>query len=388
MTKIRPPALAPFASRPFRPQVRTAGLSIGLLLLGACGGTSQGAHDPGVDAGGSGGTDATRGGSAGTAAGTGGATTSGGTGGTIALGGTGGTIVEPGTSGSAGMPASPPLFEDQVVENATPARRTLYSWTVPEQIEALRRDRVVLTTVEQQGKGRGYAFTLLDSFAASGTEPEHELMAALSASFEKLRYAWPYPWATRMGWPGEDYGSELVRMVLKPEAWLAHFYEDGRFSVFDLEDRPVAIEDALAAPERIAAIYFVKTTFVDYGSFTECSGGYREFIVGNEAMIEEWSVGTEEMRAVLVADAERLEALLPRIRETPIDAYGANFSMQVPCLWLYPPETFTEADAYIHALSLPSPYYQPTPANIAAIAETLRASLFEPDPLVVRPETR
>jgi hypothetical protein len=385
MTKIRPPALAPFAARPFRPQATTAGLSLGLLLLGACGGASQGALDPGADDGGSGGTGAVGAGSGGTSSGSGGVS---GSGGTIALGGSAGTVVEAGASGSAGMPAFPPLFEDQVVDNAAPARRTLYSWTVPEQIEALRRDRVVLTTAEQQGKGRGYAFTLLDSFAAGGTLPEHELMTVLSASFEKIRYAWPHPWATRMGWPGEDYGSELVRMVLKPEAWLAHFYEDGTFGVYDLENRPVPIEDALATPERIAAIYFVKTTFVDYGSFSECSGGYREFIVGNEAMIEEWSVGTEEMRAVLVADAERMEALLSRIRETPIDAYGARFSMDVPCLWLHPPpEMPSEADAYLHALALPSPYYQPTPANIAAIAETLRASLFEPNPLVVSAES-
>ena len=385
MTKIRVPALAPFSARPFRPQARTAGLSLGILLLGACGGTSQGAHDPNVEGGGAGG--------AGSSSGTGGGITSAGSGGTITFGGTGGTIADAGSSGSAGMPALPPLFEDQIVLNATPAHRTLYSWTVPEQIAALRRDHVVLTTEEQQGKGRGYAFTLLDSFAASGTALEHDLMAVLSASFEKLRYAWPYPWATRMGWPGEDYGSELVRIVLRPEAWLAHFHEDGSFAVYDLENQPVAIEDALATPERIAAIYFVKISFVDYGSFSECSGGYREFILGNEAMIEEWSIGTEAMRALLVADAERMEALLPRIRATPIDWYGARFSMEVPCLWSSPPSSvneaeamLTEAEAYLHALALPSPYYQPTPANIAAIAETLRASLFEPDPLVVRPE--
>lgn len=103
-------------------------------------------------------------------------------------------------------------------------------------------------------------------------------------------------------------------------------------------------------------------------------------------MIEEWSVATEAMRAVLVADAERMEALSARIRQTPIDAFGASFSMDVPCLWLNPPPApLSEADAYLHALALPSPYYQPTPANVAAIAQTLRASLFVPDPLVVRP---
>jgi hypothetical protein len=137
------------------------------------------------------------------------------------MAGSGGTVVLPdgsgGAAGNAGMPALTPLFEDQIVRNATPAHRTLDSWTVPEQIAALRRDRIVLTTAEQQGMGRGHAFTLLDTHAANGTMPEHQLMAVLSASFEKLRYAWPYPWATRMGWPGEDYGSELVRMVLRPE---------------------------------------------------------------------------------------------------------------------------------------------------------------------------
>jgi hypothetical protein len=377
MTKIRSREPVLFAS--LRPQATAAGISVGLLLLGACGGAAQGGSDL-VGEGGSGGSGSLAG-----QAGGGGSVNTGASGG-ISFAGVGGTVVTPGgSSGSAGMQTLPPLFTDQVVLNATPAHRTLYSWTVPEQIAALRSDRIVLTTAEQQGKGRGYAFTLLDSMAAAGTLPEHELMAVLSAQFEKLRYAWPYPWATRMGWPGEDYGSELVRMVLRPEAWLAHFHEDGTFAVFDLENRPVAIEDALATPERIAAIYFVKTTFMDYGSFSECSGGYREFIVGNEAMIEEWSVGTEEMRAVLVADAERMEALLPRIREFPIDGYGTSFSANIPCLWRGSPSLEGEQAAYEQSLALPSPYYQPTPANIANIAETLRASLFEPDPLIVRP---
>jgi hypothetical protein len=379
MTKIRGREPVLFAT--LRPQAKTAGISVGLLLLGACGGAAQRSQDPAAE-GGAGGSGAL-GGQAGGAG-----TVNSGAGGGISLGGVGGIVTSGGASGSAGMQTLPPLFSDQVVLNATPAHRTLYSWTVPEQIAALRSDRIVLTTAEQQGKGRGYAFTLLDSIAAAGSMPEHELMAVLSAQFEKLRYAWPYPWATRMGWPGEDYGSELVRMVLRPEAWLAHFHEDGTFGVFDLENQPIAIEDALSTPERIAAIYFVKTTFMDYGSFSECSGGYREFIVGNEAMIEEWSVGTEEMRAVLVADAERMEALLPRIRQFPIDGYGANFSAEIPCLWLGTPSINGEEQAYEQSLALPSPFYQPTPTNIASIAETLRASLFEPDPLVVRPAER
>jgi len=376
MTKIRRPStLALRAARTFRPPTRTAGFSIGLLLLGACGGASKGGFDPSADDGGSGG-----GGPLGGQAGSAGAPA-----------GTGGSILLPGGSGGSagvsGMPALTPLFEDQVVLHATPARRTLYSWTVPEQITALRRDRVVLTTAEQQGKGRGYAFTLLDERAASGTRPEHQLMALLSASFEKIRYAWPHPWATRMGWPGEDYGGELVRMVLRPESWIVHFHEDGTFLVFDLDNRPVYFEDALATPERIAAIYFVKTTFSDYGSFSECSGGYREFILGNEAMIEEWSVGTQQMRDVLVADAERMDAFVQRIRENPIDWYGDRFSAELPCVWQnQAPTPGSEAEAYFHALAIPSPYYRPLPENVAAIAETLRASLFEPDPLVVFPE--
>ncbi len=365
------------------------------------------------------------GGSAGTA-GAGGATSAGGSSGTsaggttnatggtatggTATGGTGGTItiVEPGDTGGTlssgsglefpgiGTPPTIPCstagdgqsvayaFCDQVVWNVAPAARVLYSWTTAEQAAELRADRVLLTRTETPGLGRGYAFTSIDELAARGNAPENQLLAKLSSElFTKVRYAWPHAWATRMGWPGEDYGDQLLRIVLKPEAWIVVVSDRVGMVVIDLQNQIVPIEDALANSERIGAIFFYKVDVTGQGTFHSCSGGYREFIVGNEAMIEEWSLGTEQIRAELEQDAARLEAFFELVRPAPPSLSSATYNAIVVCNWDFAPSD--DVGTYERSLSIPSDYYVPLPAELAALVETLRASLFEPDPLVVTP---
>src|SRR4051812_47921688 len=166
---------------------------------------------------------------------------------------------------SAGPPACvlperpDPVFNAQAVLLSTVARRELYSWTTDEQAAALRRDRVLFTTVEQKGLGPGYAFAFLSQLAIGATDPQQQQLANVLNGdlFSKKRYAWSEPWATRLGWPGEDYGSNLLRIVLKPEAWLV-IVTGGLLSVTDLDNRPVAISEALSHPERIGAVYYVR----------------------------------------------------------------------------------------------------------------------------------
>jgi hypothetical protein len=268
--------------------------------------------------------------------------------------------------------------------NASPAKRVLYSWTTPEQAAELRRDRVLLTRTETAGLGRGYAFTSMDELAARGSGPAHQLLARLSGElFTKVRYAWPNAWATRMGWPGEDYGDQLVRIVLKPEAWIVVVSDRVGMAVIDMNNELVPIEQALAESERIGAVFFYRVDIQGQGTFSSCSGGYREFIVGNEAMIEEWSLGTEQLRNQLEADAALIEGMLERVREVPPAVTPATFNEHVVCQWDQQPST--EADVYVRCLSLPSENYAPLPAQLAALSEALRAGLFEPDPLVVTP---
>lgn len=275
-------------------------------------------------------------------------------------------------------------FCPQMMWNVAPAKRVLYSWTTSEQAEELRRDRVLLTRTETPGLGRGYAFTSMEELAARGTGPANQLLARLSAElFTKVRYGWPSAWATRMGWPGEDYGDQLLRIVLKAEAWIVVVSDRVGIAVIDMNNQVVPIEQALAESHRIGAVYFYKVDIQGQDTFSSCSGGYREFVLGNEAMVEEWSLGTEEILDQLDADATLIEGLLESVREAPPPIAPPSFNATVVCQWDNPP--FSELDAYMRCLSMPSENYVPLPAQLAALAEALRAASFEPDPLVVTP---
>jgi len=381
-------------------------IALGAIALGC-------AFDPGNTsaAGLTGGASAGTGGGAGTS-GSGGAGGSGGSsivigaGGTVPAGtggasGAGGMVAPPGPSPESGLqspgigtpPASscegtdsvaPALFCDQMVWNVAPAERVFYSWTTREQADELRRDRVLLTRTETPGLGRGYAFTSIDALAARGTGPENTLLARLSSElFTKVRYAWPHAWATRMGWPGEDYGDELVRIVLKPEAWIVVVSDTVGMAVIDLSNQLVPIEEALLHSERIAAVFFYKREVTGNGSFYDCSGGYREFIVGNEAMIEEWSLGSDTIRDQVEADATRLEGLLEAVRAAPPNVTPATFNEDVVCYW--DNAAVGEIGAYTHSLAIPSDYYVPLPAALATMIETLRSTSFGAEPLIVKP---
>jgi hypothetical protein len=296
----------------------------------------------------------------------------------ISLGGGGG--VGPGCAEPA------PVFTDQVVSHDLPAHRELYSWTVPEHVEELRRDKVLLIRSEQEGMGRGNAFYAIDRIGL-GITPEAQLAKKLSEEiFINIRYAWPHPWATRMGWPDETYGNQLLRIVLKEEAWIARVMEN-TVQVFDLQNQLVPIEEALLHPDRIAAIYFVNDSTNGGpscgGSFSGGSGGYREFILGNEAMIAEWSLATQEIRDRIESDADRVATFLMRVRSSPPPSNTTYWNAEVVCSWESPP--CTEQDTYLKALAIPSDNYLPEVATLAALSDTLRADLFDPDPLLVIP---
>jgi len=154
-------------------------------------------------------------------------------------------------------------------------------------------------------------------------------------------------------------------------------------AVIDMSNEVVPIERALAESHRIGAVYFYRMDIQGRDTFSSCAGGYREFIVGNEAMIEEWSLGTEQIADQLEADATLIEGLLESVRASPPAITPADFNATVVCRWDHRPST--EVDAYIRCLSLPSENYAPLPAQLAALTEALEAAVFEPDPLVVTP---
>jgi hypothetical protein len=307
----------------------------------------------------------------------------------------------PSAGGSVEIILSPPgcvappvvgsaVFAGQILDSASVARRILFSWTTDEQAAELRRDKVLFTRSERPGMGPGYAFNVVQQFAQDQTLPERARLASLLGGelFAKARYAWSEPWATRMGWPGEDYGGNLLRIVLKPEAWVVKVM-NGNLSVFDLQNQPVSLAQALANPERLGAIFYEKDAFVGgpscHGSFISGSNGYREFIVGNLAMVEEWSIGTQLIRDRLSANIEQLSAFFERIRACPITTSAQQWNLAVVCQWDTSGAQPTELSAYQQALAIPSDNYLAVPERIAAMIETLQGDLFELDPLVVTP---
>jgi hypothetical protein len=303
----------------------------------------------------------------------------------------------PGVSTGGGNPAcvqpqvTDQVFRAQALNNGLAARRELYSWTTEEQAAALRADQVLFSKVESEGLGAGYAFTYLSDLAMSSTNPDQKKLAAVLSGdlFSKKRYAWPEPWATRMGWPGEDYGNNLLRIVLKPEAWLV-VVSGGQLTVFDADNVVVSLTDALASPQRLGAILYVKDAQTggpncEGGSFFGGSNGYREFILGNLAMVEEWSLGTQEIRDHLNANIEQLTQFLGKMRGCPITSTATQWNLSVVCSWNASlPPSASEIFAYEQALAIPSANYLPVPEQIAAVIQTLQGDLFEPDPLVVK----
>jgi hypothetical protein len=282
------------------------------------------------------------------------------------------------------------VFAEQVFDNARVARREFFSWTTDEQAAELRRDQVLFTRTERPGLGRGYAFEYLAALAENSTESERATLASLLGGelFAKARFAWSEPWATRMGWPGEEYGGNLLRIVLKPEAWLA-VVKGGDLMVYDQQNQVVPLSEVLAEPARLGAIFYEKDAIAGgpscQGSFIHGGNGYREFILGNLAMVEEWSIGTQQIRDRLSANIEQLTTFLERIRVCPVTTGANDWNLLVVCSWDFGGAPKTELAAYEQSLAIPSENYLAVPQRIAAMIDTLQADLFEPDPLVVTP---
>ncbi len=102
-------------------------------------------------------------------------------------------------------------------------------------------------------------------------------------------------------------------------------------------------------------------------------------------MVEEWSLGTQQIRDRLSANIDRLSSFLQRVRVCPVTSSAQQWNLSVVCGWDGSPVSLTELSAYELSLAIPSDNYLAVPDRIAALIETLQGDLFEPDPLVVTP---
>jgi hypothetical protein len=280
---------------------------------------------------------------------------------------------------------SEPLFVDQVVSRVG-AQRIFYSWTNEEQVAELRAGGELFSRSERPGLGRGLLFTELAAVAESEPSPVTQLAEALvNQVFAKARFAWTNPWATLLGFPGETYGNQLLRIELKPDAWIARF-DQGTLTVFNANSEEVPIETALATPERIGAIFYQSRADAEscyVGSFARGGVGFREFALGNIDMVERWSLATPEIVERLQSDIDELQAFQAQVACMSI---GADWSTEVTCAW--GGGLISAASAlgnYDFALGLPSDLYRPSSENLEALVAALEVSMPTGEPLVVTP---
>jgi hypothetical protein len=223
-------------------------------------------------------------------------------------------------------------------------RSVLYTWTSPAQVSALRQSHVLLTATTATG---GFVSPFLRELALFATDPgsgrDVARLLLTAPSLSRRRYAWPAPFATSLGLGARTYGTSLIRIALRDDAWIGRFDPAVAepFEFVDSANVVVSTAEVLAHPERLGAIFHIRH---------ERGAAIREYVICNAAAISSWSVATPEIRAAVDADLAMLAALSRDQRREPS--------------WL--------ADWHA-ALAFDTARYQPTPRALATIAAALGA---------------
>jgi hypothetical protein len=241
------------------------------------------------------------------------------------------------------------------VTEASYARRVLYSWTSRTTADRLRRERELFDDAQMPEGPTPYVQRLEHEAAQQGARSTLAEMLLGHPDLRRRRYAWPRPWATRLGMVRE-YGDQLIAVVLRPEAIVGRFDPSAGdpWSFQDLDGRAVPLARVVADPSRLAAIHHVRR---------DDDPSFREYVLCNAAMIESWSLATPAIEATIAADAQYLRALADLAADTP-------------------PEDYDDIRAFSVA------HYAATSDNLHTIADTLEASVQHGAPTVVAPRSR
>lgn len=251
------------------------------------------------------------------------------------------------------------------VTDSSFARRVLYTWTSDVGAARMRAERRLLLPTEREG----YFVQTIDSLASAAAGPAGDVARLLGShpSFGARRYAWTRPFATRVPLSDRSYGDHLVAVTLKPQAVIARFdaREAEPFTFQDLDGNEVPLGRVLAEPSTLAAVYHV--------SADPLSGvPFREYVLVNESMIAEWSMGTASISQVLAADVRTVRELA-----------GASLLNEAASEHWAEPGTRLE-DLYAASIAFDTARHRPTPENLGALARSLE-SVAQPSPLVVVP---
>jgi len=315
--------------------------------------------------------------------------------------GFGGGAPSPGPPGAAGFgsvtgPGAPgngeciqlqtrsPVFAPQVFSDLLPARAELYSWATDEDAAEMRRNHALLPSL-MPGDAIGTALLGLSGNGSAAAQ----VATILNATLATARSAWPEPWAVRVGPHGEDLGRNLLRIVLKPEAWVA-VIEHGTVEVLNMQNERLSLSDTAAAPERFGAIFHAQDGDESgQGCGASPLAGnafFREVLVGNLGMVQEWSLGTQQIHDHLLANVAQLSEFLARTRPCPDQTQPLAWGQQVVCNWQDGiPDITTEQAAYQQAVAIATPDYFDAPAALGAMVDRLQGARLDLDPLLVTP---
>lgn len=242
------------------------------------------------------------------------------------------------------------------------AHRTFYTWATAAGVARIRKERRLLIETDAEG----YFVQRLDELALKdGPHAELARVLAHHPGFGARRYAWTRPFATRIPLTDRSYGDHLVAASLKPNAVIARF--DARdvaaFKLVDLEGQEVPLGRILADPSTLAAVYHVAKHPVSGDEF-------REFVLVNESMVEEWSIGTPAIAAVIDADLQAVRAVAQLgLADAPASPKWEHAS----------------DDLYAASLAFDTPRHRPTRKNLNDLATLLTEVARDDVALVVTP---
>ena len=248
-------------------------------------------------------------------------------------------------------PEPPPVAEQldaRRITDADFARKRLYSWTTPAQVEQLRESNVLLRV----GPRSSPYSRLLDELAAN------DEAAARLRELQARRYAWPFPFATVLGRGPRRYGTSLVAIDLRDDAQMVRLDPslEPPLTAFDMSGAPTELD-----LDRVAAVFHVRTE-------SGTPARFREYIVVRESMVASWEVATDAIAATVDADIAVLEAL-----QAPFSALTEH-EQHWPAArrWRSDVATPTLVTRWHQTLAFDNVRYRPTSRNLAAMIAALR----------------